>query len=101
MWFKKKQKLPIEPIVDENTIKVDETAINIMARISEIHMLHPDMQYIFWFERMLHPVHIQTLRDSFEKHSLKGMVIQGCAIPAIFEFKQEPTNDYTTGQVNV
>lgn len=96
MWFKKKQKLPIEPI-----ISVEDINLQIVTRLSEIHALHPDMQYIFWFERALAPSHIQALRDSFNAHGIKGMVIQGCSIPSIFEFKQEPTNDYKTGQVNV
>lgn len=82
MWFKKEKKLPIEPI-----IKVDEISL-LNDRLIEIHALHPEMTYVFWFRNILNPMHIQAIRNAMEKHKVKVMVITGINVPEIYEFKE-------------
>jgi hypothetical protein len=76
-WFKK------EPI------PVPEMKVgDLLARVYE---LHPDRKYVVWFEQMLNPQHIETLRKHMASMIGKGQVtfVAGISAPHIYEFEDK------------
>jgi hypothetical protein len=80
-WFKMKK--PIEP--------QEVSVADIMAKVYE---LHPNVNYLFWFERPMNPQWIQAIRNKLvERFSIEVVIMSGIQEPLIYEF--EETNDGT------
>jgi hypothetical protein len=94
MWMNRK-------FLKKESVKLKEikevTFEDIIGQLTE---LKTNAQYVLWFKRMLHPNHIQTLRDSFKHNGIKIHVICGIEVPEIYEFEKDVNESNGLDPVN-